>query len=294
MIQPKSFTSTDESKVCMLQRSIYELKQTSRSWNMHFDKVIKMYGFVRNEKEPCIYKWANNSVVVFLVLYVDDILLIGNPCITRNKSLVIILVLYKGLGRSILHRWEKHFRSKRLLGLSQSMYIDTVLKRFSMENSKKGYLPIGLGISLSKKDCLITPQERECMSKILYISTVGFITYAIICTRSDVAHSPGVVSRYQSDSRENHWKIVKIILKYLRNTKDQWLIYRESNLKLIEFTDFNFQSDHDDSKSVSGYIYILNSGAICWKSFKQNTVTNSTCEMKYIIASDATKKAVWL
>ena len=51
-------------------------------------------------------------------------------------------------------------RSKRLLGLSQSMYIDTVLKRFSMENFKKGYLPIGHGIQLSKKDCVTTPEER--------------------------------------------------------------------------------------------------------------------------------------
>ena len=45
---------------------------------MHFDKAIKMYDFIRNGEEPCIYKWANGSILVFLVLYVDDILLIGN------------------------------------------------------------------------------------------------------------------------------------------------------------------------------------------------------------------------
>ena len=78
-----------------------------------------------------------------------------------------------------------------------------------------------------------------------------------------MAHSLGVVSRYQSDPDENHWKVVKTILKYLRNTKNKWLIYEESDLKLMEFTDFNFQSDLDDSKSVSRYIYTLNSGAIC-------------------------------
>ena len=56
-------------------------------------------------------------------------------------------------------------RSKRMHGLSQSMYIDTMLKRFSMENFKKGYLPIGQGISLSKKDCSTTPEEREHIVK---------------------------------------------------------------------------------------------------------------------------------
>ena len=78
MIQPKGFKSIDEYKVCKLQRSIYGLKQASRSWNMHFDKVIKMYDFIKNEEEPCVYKWANNSVVIFLVLYIDDIFLIRN------------------------------------------------------------------------------------------------------------------------------------------------------------------------------------------------------------------------
>ena len=64
--------------------------------------------------------------------------------------------------------------------------------------------------------------------------------YVIICIRSDMAYSLGVVSRYQSDPGENYWKVVKTIFKYSRNTKDQWLIYDETNLKLVEFTDFNF------------------------------------------------------
>ena len=95
-------------------------------------------------------------------------------------------------------------RSRRLLGLSQSMYIDTILKRFSMKNSKKGYLSIGHGIKLSKKDCVTTPKERERMSRIPYASAVGSIMYAMLCTRPDGAYSLGVVSRYQSDPGENH------------------------------------------------------------------------------------------
>ena len=185
-------------------------------------------------------------------------------------------------------------RSKRLLGLSQSMYIDTVLKRFSMENSKKGYLPIGHGIQLSKKDCATTPEERERMSRIPYASAVGSIMYAMTCTRPDVAYSLGVVSRYQSDPGEAHWRVVKTILKYLRNTRDQWLIYEDSDLKLVGYTDSSFQSDRDDSKSVSGFVFTLNGGAICWKSSKQATVADSVCEAEDIAASDAAKEAVWL
>ena len=160
-----------------------------------------------------------------------------------------------------------------------------------MENSKKGYLPIDHEISLSKKDYPITPEEREHMSRVPYASAVGSIMYAMTCTRPDVAYSLGVVSRYQSDPGEDHWKVVKAILKYLRNTKDQWLVYGESDLKLVGFTDSSFQSDHDDSRSVSGYIFTLNGGAICWKSFKQHTMADSICEAEYIATLETMKEA---
>ena len=298
MIQPEGFTSTDESKVCKLQRSIYGLKQASRSWNMRFDKCIKSYGFVRNKEEPCIYKWNNGSVIVFLVLYVDDILLIGNDVAALQGIKVWLSSQFsmKDLGEASFILGMKIYRdrSKRLLGLSQSTYIDTMLKRFSMENSRKGYLPIASGVTLSKKDCATSPEERERMSRIPYASAVGSIMYAMTCTRPDVAYSLGVVSRYQSNPGEMHWKVVKSILKYLRNTKDQWLIYGESDLKLVGYTDSSFQSDRDDSRSVSGFVFTLNGGAICWKSSKQSTVADSVCEAEYIAASDAAKEAVWL
>ena len=186
MIQPEGFTSTDESKVCRLQRSIYGLKQASRSWNIRFDRTIKTYGFIKNGEEPCIYKWANGPVVVFLIMYVDDILLIGNdvPTLQGIKIWLSSQFSMKDLGEAsyILGMRIYRDRSKILLGLSQSTYIDTMLKRFSMENSKKDYLSIGHGISLSKRDCPSTPQERERMGRIPYASTVGSIMYAMKCT----------------------------------------------------------------------------------------------------------------
>ena len=78
------------------------------------------------------------------------------------------------------------------------------------------------------------------MSRVPYASAVGSIMYVMTCTRPDVAYSLEVVSRYQSDPEENLWKVVKAIFKYLRNTKDQWLIYGESDLKLVGFTDSSF------------------------------------------------------
>ena len=67
-----------EHMVCKLHRSIFGLKQTSRSWNIYFDQVIKYFVIEQNINEPCVYKNCERSMVIFLILYVNDILLIGN------------------------------------------------------------------------------------------------------------------------------------------------------------------------------------------------------------------------
>ena len=175
---------------------------------MHFDKVIKTYGFVRNREEPCIYKWANDSIVIFLVMYIDDILLVENdiPALKSVKLWLSSQFSMKDLREAsdILGIKIYRDRSRRLLGLSQSTYIDIMMKWINMENFKKGYLLIGHEITLFKKDCLTTLEERERMSRILYTLIVGSIIYAMTCTILDVAYSLGVVSRYQSDPNEKY------------------------------------------------------------------------------------------
>ena len=92
------------------------------------------------------------------------------------------------------------------------MYIDTVLKRFSMKNFKNDYLSIGFEITLSKKDCVTTPEEREHMSRVPYASVVGSIMHAMKCTKPDMVYSLGIVSGCQSDPSKVHWKMMKTIL----------------------------------------------------------------------------------
>ena len=298
MTQPEGFTSIDGTKVCKLQRSIYGLKQASRSWNIRFDETIKEFGFIQNKDEPCVYKKASGSAIVFLLLYVDDILLIGNDVSTLQSVKIWLSKNFsmKDLGEAtyILGIRIYRDRSKRLLGLSQSTYIDKVLKRFSMDQSKKGFLPMSHGISLSKSMCPQTQDERDRMSKIPYASAIGSIMYAMICTRPDVSYALSITSRYQSNPGEDHWGAVKNILKYLRRTKDMFLVYGGNDLQVIGYTDASFQSDKDDCKSQSGYVFLLCGGAVSWKSFKQETTADSTTEAEYIAASEAAKEAVWI
>ena len=78
------------------------------------------------------------------------------------------------------------------------------------------------------------------MSSISYASTIGSIMYAMLCIWLDVAYDLDIVSKFQTDPREDHWKAMKSILKYLKRTRDAFLIYGRSDLKLEDFIDSSF------------------------------------------------------
>src|SRR3954470_24439819 len=117
-------------------------------------------------------------------------------------------------------------RSRRLIGLSKSTYLDKVLKKFRMDESRKGFLPMLPGKTLSKTQSTATAEERERMNKIPYASAIGSIMYAMLCTRPDIAHAVSLTSRYQTDPGTEHWTAVKNILKYLKRTNDIFHTYR--------------------------------------------------------------------
>jgi hypothetical protein len=106
-------------EICKLQKSIYGLKQAPRSRNLHFDEVIKGFVFIKNIEEPCVYKKVSGSAIVFLVLYVDDILPIRNdiPMMEVVKSSLRKSFSMKDLGEVayILGITIYRYRSKMLI-----------------------------------------------------------------------------------------------------------------------------------------------------------------------------------
>ncbi|PKI53775.1 hypothetical protein CRG98_025829 [Punica granatum] len=125
------------------------------------------------------------------------------------------------------------------------------------------------GVSLSKAQSPSTQEERGRMSRIPFASAIGSIMYAMLCTRPDVSYALSMTSRYQSDLGEKHWIAVKNILKYLRRTKEMFLVYGGEEELVVRRT-------------------------VSWKSSKQETVADSTIEAEYITASNAAKEAVWI
>ncbi|KAL0282781.1 UNVERIFIED_CONTAM: Retrovirus-related Pol polyprotein from transposon RE1 [Sesamum angustifolium] len=171
MDQLEGFTVVgEEQKVCHLQRSIYGLRQASQSWNIHFHEVIRGYNFVKNNFDPCVYKKVSGSSIVFPVLYVDNILLIGNDIkmLGDTKAWLSSQFSMKILGEASYILGIKIFRdrSKRILEMTQNSYEENVWKRSKMEHSKRGFFPMRHGIKLSKKQ---TPKTDGELKRILDI-----------------------------------------------------------------------------------------------------------------------------
>ncbi|GKD49290.1 retrotransposon protein, putative, ty1-copia subclass, partial [Tanacetum coccineum] len=192
---------------------------------------------------------ASGSYATFLVLYVDDILIMGNniPMLQVVKSYLGRCFAMKDLGEVAYILGIKIYRdrSKRLIGLCQSAYMKKILKIFYMENSKRGTIPMQEKLKFSKSQGASTPAEIQRMQNIPYASAVGSIMYAVRC--------------------EAHWTAIKNILKYLRNTKDMFLIYGgdiKQELRVSCYTDAGYLTDADDMKSQTGYVFVLNRGVV--------------------------------
>ena len=158
--------------------------------------------------DPCVYKKCNGEHVIFLILYVDDILVIGNDILSLQavKAWLNGSFSMKDLGEASYILGIKIYieRSRGLLGLSQSAYIDKVLERFKMKNAKKGFMPISSGVPLSKAQSPVSKVDLHRMSRVPYALAIGSIMYAMLCTRPDVSYALSMTSRFQSTPGEYH------------------------------------------------------------------------------------------
>jgi len=149
-------------------------------------------------------------------------------------------------------------RSQGMLGLSQKAYINKVLERFRMDKCSTSLVPIQKGDKFSLMQCPKNDWEQKQMENIPYTSIVGSLMYAQTCTRPDISFAVGMLGRYQSNPKLDHWKSAKKILRYLQGTKDHMLTYKRSDhLEVIGYTDSYFAGCVDTRKSTFGYVYLL-------------------------------------
>jgi len=132
------------------------------------------------------------------------------------------------------------------------------------------------------------------MKRVPYASAVGSLMYAMVCTRPDIAHAVGTVSRFLSNPGREHWNAVKWILRYLCGTTSLRLCFGGDKPTLVGYTDSDMAGDIDSRKSTSGYLIKFAGGAVAWQSKLQRCVALSTTEAEFIAITEACKELLWM
>jgi hypothetical protein len=201
MAQPKGFiVEGKENMGCRLKKSIYGLKQASRQWYLKFDETIKKFGFKENEKDNCIYAKFKNGKFIFLILYVDDILLTSSDVnlLLETKKFLSLNFDMKDLGEaSFVLGIEIHRdRRKGVLRLSQKAYLEKILKKINMHQCKPSPVSIVKGDIFGNFQSPTNQYEIDQMKSVPYASAVGSLMYAQVCTRPDIAFATGMFGRF--------------------------------------------------------------------------------------------------
>ena len=145
-----------------------------------------------------------------------------------------------------------------------------------MSKTNAACSPLVGQFKLTSKQCPTSEKEKEEMSKVPYASAVGSLMYAMVCTRPDIAHAVGVVSRFLSNLGKEHWAAMKWILRYLRGTSRVCLCFGSGEPILEGYTDSDMVGDVDSRKSTSGFLMTFAGGAVSWQSKLQKCVALSS------------------
>ena len=131
------------------------------------------------------------------------------------------------------------------------------------------------------------------MRNIPYHEAAGSLMYASLGTHPGITYAIQTVSRYSHQPGLAHWEAVKRIFRYLKGTKDLWLLYSGDSKELEGYVDANGDMA-EGRRTISGYAFMIHRGAVLWSTKRQETILLSTTESEYIAATYAAKEALWL
>lgn len=298
MRQPEGFSNGTEM-VCRLKKSLYGLKQASRVWNMKLNAALIAFGLTRSEVDPCIYFRVTKEYMLFVAVYVDDLLLFTNDTQIKRQLKEELCKQFKmkdmGEASSVLGIRVQRNRRLGTISIDQSHYVKEIVRRFDMHDCNAVSTPMDHNQRLSAEMSPQNQLEREEMVDVPYQEAIGSIMFAAQVTRPDVCFAVNTVSRFIQNPGKAHWIAVKRILRYLNGTANARLVYSKTgNVELTGYCDADWASDIDSRRSVTGYVFLYQGAAISWNSRKQPTVAGSTTEAEYMSLSAASSEAIWL
>ena len=274
MEQPEGFIAKgEEMKVCRLVRSLYGLKQAGRVWNRTFAHTIKKkLGFNTIHPDAGVYvlhrhqKRGDSNTDMILILYVDDLLLLGEDLskIEDVKHQLGKLYQMKNLGPASSYLGIRITRDQNThtIWINQQAYIENTLKRFELQDANSTKTPLPAGIHLEKSE-----EPVALDTKTYYQQIIRTLIYAAIGMRPNITFVATRLSQFNNNPTQEHIKYAKHVLRYLKGAKELKIKYDgASDAGLIRFSDSDWGENRDDRHSTSGHFFLMANGAISWAS----------------------------
>jgi hypothetical protein len=260
MNQPPGFES--KNKVCKLNKSIYGLRSSSRQWNKCLHDFLVSKGFQRSKNDLCLYVRKVESNVIYMLLYVDDILMFYNndddfqnfkEKFSSKFKVTDLSDSNKFIGVNLEWSADK-------VTLSQKEYILKVLRKFRMNGCNPVKTPMETNLKIEK--C----SNPNLKTNKPYRELLGCLNYIAVSTRPDITYAVNHLSQFQENPTEEMYAYAKRVLRYLGATIDKKLTFVRSydSLSVSGYVDADFGGDINDRKSRSGFLFMLGKNCISW------------------------------
>ena len=288
------------SQVLALYRCLYGLKQASLRWYERLQITLQSAGYIATKSDPCIYKRDVDDEITIIATVVDDLLIASTT--TAGAKRFSQVMNKAGLDTKDLgvpdYIIGMHIgRDQEKITLNQSLYIQTLLRRFEMEDCHPCRTPADPKVKLGKEYYPKTKEQQERMRAKPYRALVGSLLYLVL-TRPDIAVAVNELCRHLSNPGPAMWTAAKRVLRYLKGTIKYKVAFSSGNQEvgnnLTAYVDSSHADDVDTRRSRCGYIVYFDNSPISWKTTLQKRVALSTAEAEYRAAALCTKEVLWI
>ncbi|XP_057425895.1 uncharacterized mitochondrial protein AtMg00810-like [Lotus japonicus] len=281
---------THPDYVCRLRKSLYGLKQAPRAWYQRFADYVSTIGFRHSTSDHSLFIYRRGSDMAYLLLYVDDIILISSSHDLRKSIMALLASEFamKDLGPLSYFLGIAVTRHAGGLFLSQSTYARDIIARAGMTSCNPSATPVDTKRKLS------TSAGTPCDDPTLYRSLAGALQY-LTFTRPDISYAVQQVCLHMHAPHTEHLLALKRILRYVQGTLQFGLnLYPSPIEKLISYTDADWGGCPDTRRSTSGYCVFLGDNLISWSSKRQPTLSRSSAEAEYRGVANVVSESCWL
>ena len=210
------------------------------------------HGYVINGADKCIYSKFINNEGVIMCLYVDDLLIFGTSLDVMHDAKHFLAANFdmKDLGEANIILGINILRDNDCITLSQSHYVEKILKKFDHFDMSPMFTPFDSKVHLVKN-------RGDSVSQDKYAQIISSLMFLTNCTRPDIAHVVGRLSRYTHNPSIEHWDAISRLLRYLNGTFDYGFSCFGYPAILEGYCDANWISDTDEVKPTSGYVFTI-------------------------------------